>query len=100
MARVVRTPQADVDLFSIIANVGRYSRSAARKLTQRVGTTCERLAANPMMGAACDEIKVGLRYFVIGKYVIYYLPSPEGIQVVRVLHGSQDVTYLSFEEGI
>jgi toxin ParE1/3/4 len=99
MARVLRSHQAERDLVSIILNVGRHSRQAARKLATRIEQICTKLAANPMMGAACDEVRAGLRYFVVGKYVIYYLPMTDGIQVVRVLHGAQDLTFQSFEDS-
>jgi toxin ParE1/3/4 len=31
------------------------------------------------------------RVSVIGKYVIYYRPVEDGIQVIRVVHGSRDL---------
>jgi toxin ParE1/3/4 len=33
----------------------------------------------------------GLRSFPVGRYVIFYLTVPGGIQIVRVLLGARDV---------
>jgi toxin ParE1/3/4 len=44
------------------------------------------LAENPSIGRTCDVIREGLRRFEVGRHVIFYLPEPGGIFVVRVLH--------------
>ncbi|MGA9670988.1 MAG: type II toxin-antitoxin system RelE/ParE family toxin [Terracidiphilus sp.] len=44
------------------------------------------LAQNPSIGRSSDSIHAGLRRFEIGKHVVFYLPEPDGILVVRVLH--------------
>jgi toxin ParE1/3/4 len=32
-----------------------------------------------------------LRSFAVGRYVIFYLAIPGGVQIVRVLHGARDI---------
>jgi toxin ParE1/3/4 len=32
----------------------------------------------------------GLRSFPVGRYVIFYMPTPKGVEIVRVLHGARD----------
>jgi toxin ParE1/3/4 len=32
-----------------------------------------------------------LRSFPVGRYVIFYLAIPGGVQIVRVLHGARDI---------
>jgi toxin ParE1/3/4 len=44
------------------------------------------LAENPSIGRSCESIRDGLRRFEIGRHVVFYLPEPGGILVVRVLH--------------
>jgi len=44
------------------------------------------LAQNPSIGRPCDSIQAGLRRFEIGRHVVFFLPEPKGILVVRVLH--------------
>jgi toxin ParE1/3/4 len=49
------------------------------------------LAEQPEMGRVRDELLQGLRSFPVARYVIFYLTVPNGIDIVRVLHGSRDV---------
>ena len=32
-----------------------------------------------------------IRSMPVGRYVIFYLPLPSGIEIVRVLHGARDI---------
>ncbi len=50
------------------------------------------LAANPLAGRARSELHEGLRSFPVGSYVVFYSPTPEGVEIVRVLHGRRDIS--------
>ena len=54
----------------------------------------ETLAKNPLMGRERDEVMPGLRSFPFKRYVIFYQPLQDGIDVVRVLHGARDIESL------
>jgi toxin ParE1/3/4 len=43
------------------------------------------------MGTARNELKVGLRCQPIGNYLIFYFPIEDGVDIVRVLHGSRNI---------
>lgn len=43
------------------------------------------------MGRAREELAADLRSFPFGRYLIFYAPVDEGIDVVRVLHSVRDV---------
>lgn len=49
------------------------------------------LAAQPMMGRTREELAPGVRNFPFGRYVVFYMPMDDGIDVVRVLHGARDI---------
>jgi toxin ParE1/3/4 len=49
------------------------------------------LARQPGMGRARPELDKSLRSFAVGRYVIFYLPLPKGVEIVRVLHGARDI---------
>ncbi|WP_008538835.1 type II toxin-antitoxin system RelE/ParE family toxin [Bradyrhizobium sp. CCGE-LA001] len=34
---------------------------------------------------------MGLRSFPVGNYVIFYIPLPDGVEIVRVMHGRLDI---------
>jgi toxin ParE1/3/4 len=53
------------------------------------------LAGNPEIGRLRPELSVqGLRSFPVQTHVIFYLAQQDGIEVVRVLHGSRDIPSL------
>lgn len=44
-----------------------------------------------MTGKSRDELAPGMRSFPIGRYVVFYMPLEDGIDVIRVLHGARDI---------
>ncbi|MGH8499607.1 MAG: type II toxin-antitoxin system RelE/ParE family toxin, partial [Methylococcales bacterium] len=52
------------------------------------------LADFPEMGTGRDELNKGLRSQPVGNYMIFYFPLEDGIDIVRVLHGSRDIQSL------
>lgn len=48
-------------------------------------------ATQPMMGRSRDELATGIRSFAFGRYVVFFQPLKDGIDVVRVLHSSRDI---------
>lgn len=45
------------------------------------------------------ELAPELRSFAVKRYVVFYLPMPEGIAVIRVLHGARDIPLLADQGG-
>jgi toxin ParE1/3/4 len=43
------------------------------------------------MGRSRPELSPGLRSFSVGKYVIFYMPHPKSVEIVRVLRGARDI---------
>lgn len=43
------------------------------------------------MGRRRDELRKGLRSFPIKKYVVFYFVTGNSVEIVRVLHGAQDI---------
>ena len=43
------------------------------------------------MGRLRNEVAPFLRSFPVKNYLIFYRPIDEGIEIVRILHGSQDI---------
>ena len=48
-------------------------------------------ATQPVMGRARDELIADLRSMPFGRYVVFYMPLADGLDVIRVLHSSRDV---------
>jgi toxin ParE1/3/4 len=89
--RVRKSPQAEVDLASIWDFIADDSLKAADALLDRIEKVFDMLARTPMAGRARGDLVPSLRSFPAGSYVIFYVPVPDGIEVVRVMSSRQDV---------
>ncbi|MDF1632173.1 type II toxin-antitoxin system RelE/ParE family toxin [Mycoplana sp. MJR14] len=52
------------------------------------------LSANPASGRLRRDLSPELRSFPYREHVVFYVPSGDGIMVIRVLHGRQSVRSL------
>ena len=51
-----------------------------------------KLAADPLVGKDCSEIRQGYRKMNAGSHVIFYRQKRSGkIEIVRILHGRMDI---------
>ena len=50
----------------------------------------------PLAGRARPELLDELRSFPSGNYVVFYLPRPDGVEVVRVLSAFLDLDQAEF----
>lgn len=94
-ARVFRTRRAREDLVEIWRYVARDNPMAADALLDRIDGSCSLLADNPELGQARPDIRPGLRYFVVERYIIIYRALEGGVEVVRVVHGARDLFKLA-----
>ena len=88
---------ADLDVDKIADYIGERNVSAGRRFIHAARREFKFLADSPLAGAirqtAPRQLK-GLRSWPIKKYrnyLIFYLPREHGVEIVRVLHGAQDV---------
>jgi toxin ParE1/3/4 len=91
MAQVARRPLAAADILEIWDYIAEDSLDEADLWVDRLDEKLGLLATQPSMGRARNELAAGLRSFPFGRYVIFYVPLADGIDVVRVLHSSRDV---------
>lgn len=99
MSRVVIKRRAAMrDLADVFYHyLDRGSPKSARRFLAQAEATFQRLARMPLMGALHkpdEPLHPGLRYFAISrfrKYLVFYVPVDEGIEVYRVLHGARDL---------
>ena len=79
--------RAEADLLNIGAySIRNWGRSQAALYLNDLEACCQRLADNPGLGRACDEIRPGLRRMEHGKHAVFYRVVPDGIVVSRILH--------------
>ncbi len=91
-------PQANIlnsavaDLADIWAYIALDSPDSTDLFIDRIFRICQQgLASNPRLGRTREELSPGLRSLVFESYVIFYYPMPNGVAVVRVLHGMGDI---------
>ncbi len=93
MARVTLRPQAELDILELWEFIAADSISAADAWVDELDGKLALWATQPMMGRARDELAAGIRSLAFGRYVVFFAPLPEGIDIVRVLHGARDIDH-------
>jgi len=91
MSVVLRTSQAGLDLTEIALFIARNNPAAADRWLETIDEKCAMLAKMPHLGRLRPELAPELRSFPVGRYVIFYRPASDGIEVIRVLHGARDI---------
>jgi toxin ParE1/3/4 len=89
MPRVERTAQADEDLIEHWCYIAADNPPAADRWLDGLEAKFSLLAGQPRLGPARPDIAPELRYFPTGSYLILYREIPQGIEVVRVVHGAR-----------
>lgn len=85
----------DLDLVWI--HIARDNPEAADRVLNAAYETCKMLADHPQLGRLRELpgiVSKSIRSFVITgypNYVIFYRALPDGIQIVRVLHGARNI---------
>jgi toxin ParE1/3/4 len=99
MAFFVMRPLAQEDLAETYSYIQQANLEQAELWLERVEQTCQHLAEIPELGRVRFELPGQVRSFVFARYVIFYRPNADGVEIVRVLHGSRDLGQIDFEES-
>jgi toxin ParE1/3/4 len=91
MARRRIRPDVDHDLDSIWSFIAADNPRAAGAMIDRLTEAFDMLLTMPLAGRTRHELGENLRSFTVHNYVIFYVAVPEGIDIVRVMHGRQDI---------
>ena len=89
MTRITRSKLARADLRNAWLYIAQENVGAADRLLDRIDQAIRLIAENPLIGEPQADLKRGLRRFVVGNYLVFYEPIPDGIRVVRILHGAR-----------
>jgi len=96
---IFKRPQALQDLAEIWTYIADDSPDHADIFADLVDDKFQTLARQPSMGRVRTELGADLRSFAVGRYVIFYLPLKNGIEIVRVLHGARDIEAIFQDSG-
>jgi toxin ParE1/3/4 len=100
MTRALTRPEALRDITEQVLWIADRNPEAARRFRAQVERTIEFLAAMPGVGVERryrDPALAGLRMHPVREFpdrLIFYLPTREGIEVVRVLHAKRNIRRL------
>ncbi|KYC41996.1 plasmid stabilization protein [Scytonema hofmannii PCC 7110] len=83
--------QAMQDLENIWNYVAEYSPQAADNLFDKLREKFPKVAKFPQMGQQRFNLAPSLRSFPVGSYLIFYRPIDQGIEIVRILRGTQNI---------
>lgn len=91
-------PKAKSDLADIWDYIADDSEQRADSFLDLIEEKIDTLAKNPLIGRGRNELVEGLRSWAIKPYVVFYLPLPDGVEVIRVLHGARDMENIFLED--
>lgn len=90
--RLIWSRDAEDDLLSIWRyGAEEWSPSLADDHERAVWRASLRLLELPHLGRSRDELITGLRSTLVDPHVIFYNVTSDAIEIIRVVHGSEDV---------
>ena len=96
MGKVSYTNRAREDLTTIWLHIAPNNPSAADRVVDRIEDRCNRLRDYPQLGRARVEIAGDARILIIERWVALYHLVENGIQIVRIVDGTRDLTNLEW----
>ena len=94
MANLRIVASARQDLADIFDYIARDKLVAASNWVSRIEEKCELIATTPGFGEVRPELGEDIRSSKLGRYVIFYRPIENGIEVLRVIPGDREIRSL------
>ncbi len=91
MPTLIISPEAEQDLLDIWLYIAEDSPIYADRFLDRLEEKVFNLAEFTKIGIDRPELALDLKSFPVDRYVLYYRTNTDGIDLVRVLHGSRDI---------
>jgi toxin ParE1/3/4 len=79
-----------------LRSIGRYTqatwgREQRNTYLTKIDASFHLLAVEPQLGRSCDDLRLGYRKYPVGKHLIFYRQSANGIEIIRILHQRMDI---------
>jgi antitoxin ParD1/3/4/toxin ParE1/3/4 len=88
-------PAAQRDLRALQAYIAQENSQAARRVLAEIRAACARLADNPHLGHAREDLPdQPVRFWSVRTYSIIYRPETHPLEIVRIVHGARDIPHL------
>jgi toxin ParE1/3/4 len=98
MPNVLLSHQAEIDLEEVWIFIAQTDANNADSVLDRIAQESKVLAFQPLMGRVRVDLQAQIRSWPSStSFAIYYLPTHQGITVVRVLHQSMEINSKFFD---
>jgi toxin ParE1/3/4 len=94
MSSYIISQPAIRDLDSISSYFAKSNLEAGEQFLQGFNNRCKQLVRFPSLGRSYDDLQIGLRGLPLEGYIILYRIIDDGIEIVRVANGRQDLRSL------
>jgi len=94
MPNLTISPEAEQDLIDIWLYIAEDQPVNADRFLEHLEDHARKLAEFTGMGIERSELAPNLKSFPVDRYVLFYRPTENGIELVRVLHSSRDVNLI------
>ena len=96
MSRVLFSESAKADLLEAWLFIAEANVDAADGVVDAIHQEAQTLSLQPLMGRGRPDLADGVRSWPTStRYILFYVPSDEGVTVLRVLHHARDVPNVS-----
>lgn len=99
---LVISESARNDLKEIWSYISGNDVDAAERLIRELSAKFDLLEANPALGQAKHQFVLNLRSFPHKRYMIFYFPIQNGVEIYRVIHSSRELEtiFTNYFEGL
>jgi toxin ParE1/3/4 len=79
-----------------LRSIGRYTqatwgREQRNTYLARLDASFHLLAVEPQLGKSCEDLRAGYRKYPVGRHLIFYRQSLDGVEIIRILHQRMDM---------
>jgi toxin ParE1/3/4 len=91
MRSYILSPRAQKDIDDIWDyTVAHWNLKQAEIYIRQIQQAIETVAAEPKIARSCNDIRRGYWKYPAGSHVLFFRLTPDGIDVVRILHHRMD----------
>ncbi len=91
MKRYIISPETSQDLDAIATYFLTRNVDAGERLFREFNKKCQNLVNFPNLGRSYEHLRPGLRGMPLDGYVIFYQVIEDGVEILRVISGRQDL---------
>jgi toxin ParE1/3/4 len=99
MPKPIISELAELDLDREWKYIAQYSIDAADELVEKVLSSSEIHAGQPLLGRDRSDLGPGIRSFIVGKHIVLFRPEANTVRILRLIYGARDIPRLMQEDN-